>query len=358
VPSILAYWDDELRCRFANRAYEKWFGVSPDQLIGTSMRDLLGPKLFAMNEPHMRAALAGEHQIFERIVPGPGGVERHSLAEYIPDIVDGCVRGFLVQVTEVTQLRQTQAALTREKQLRLQIEDHAAAMAALLQERTDMLYVLAHEVRQPLNNASAALQSTQSALASPHEALAPLQVARAQAVLGQVLASIDNTLAVAALLGRQDPIHREDTDVDTLIAVVIADMHASERGRIRVLRQSSIRTALMDMSLIRLALRNVLSNALKYSAPRTPVSVSVADSDEPLALVIDVSDTGLGIPIDLLPRLFSRGGKGNESSAGLGLGLYIVQQVMALHGGSVELIRNGPTETIFRLSINQSISDG
>jgi len=84
VPSMLAYWDSELLCRFANRAYEKWFGVDPDRLIGTSIRDLLGPKLFAMNEGHMRAALAGEHQVFERLVPGPDGVERHSLAEYIP----------------------------------------------------------------------------------------------------------------------------------------------------------------------------------------------------------------------------------------------------------------------------------
>src|SRR6188472_2603958 len=91
VPTMLAYWDRNLICRFANRAYEEWFGVNPDRLIGTSIRDLLGPELFAMNEPYLRRALAGERQVFERIVPGPDDVQRHSLAEYIPDLVDAVV---------------------------------------------------------------------------------------------------------------------------------------------------------------------------------------------------------------------------------------------------------------------------
>ncbi len=111
VPSMLAYWDRDLRCRFANRAYERWFGVAPDSLIGTSIRDLLGPELFALNEPHIRAALRGEEQLFERIVPGPGDVKRHSLANYIPDIANGEVAGFLVQVTDVSRLKEVEAEL-------------------------------------------------------------------------------------------------------------------------------------------------------------------------------------------------------------------------------------------------------
>jgi PAS domain S-box-containing protein len=114
VPSMLAYWDRELRCRFANRAYERWFGVVPDDLIGTSIRDLLGSELFAANEPYIRAALKGEQQVFERVVPGPDGVRRHSLATYIPDICDGQVVGFIAHVTEVTQLKETEAALRAE----------------------------------------------------------------------------------------------------------------------------------------------------------------------------------------------------------------------------------------------------
>ncbi|WP_422844195.1 ATP-binding protein [Acidovorax sp. M2(2025)] len=354
VPSMLAYWDSDLLCRFANKAYERWFGVDPERLIGTSIRDLLGPELFAKNEPHIRAALAGERQVFERIVPGPGGVQRNSLAEYIPHVVDGTVRGFLVQVTELTELRQTQEALRREQEYRAELQAQAAEVSALLRERTEMLYVLAHEVRQPLNNASAALQSAHAALRGPGDALVSDEVVHAQAVLGEVLGNIDNTIAVASLLARPNPIHQEDTDIDTWLRIVIADLPECQQGRIQRVRETSIRTVLMDMSLLRLALRNLLSNALRCSPPGSPVVVRIADSDNPPALLIDVEDTGPGIPADLLPRLFTRGVRGAGQDAGHGVGLYIVRQVMQLHGGSVDVVRNGPGGVTLRLTLCQT----
>ncbi len=359
VPSMLAYWDRDLTCRFANRAYEAWFGVNPDDLLGTSIRDLLGPELFAMNEPLMRKALMGEHQVFERIVPGPGGIQRHSLAEYIPDQVDGVVRGFLVQVTNVTELQVTRAALLRESQLRSQLEAHAKELQVLLHERTDMLNVLAHEVRQPLNNASAALQSAATALSGLDEKAASARLARAQGVMAQVMGSIDNTLAVASLLALPGPVHREDADINMLLALVIAELPDDQRERVKVERATETRTAAMDIGLMRLAVRNLLNNALIHSAPEAPVTIHLSDSDEPLALVIDVIDQGSGIPDELLPHLFERrlSATPQRRAHGLGLGLYIVGRVMALHGGSVSLSRNTPQGVTMRLVVNQGLSD-
>ena len=111
VPAMLAYWGADLRCRFANRAYERWFGVSADSLIGTSIEDLLGPELLPQTRPYIQGVLRGEEQIFERVMPGHGGTVRHSLATYIPDILDGEVVGFMTHVTEVTKLKEAEAAL-------------------------------------------------------------------------------------------------------------------------------------------------------------------------------------------------------------------------------------------------------
>ncbi|MDE2397401.1 MAG: PAS domain-containing protein [Burkholderiales bacterium] len=355
VPSMLAYWDQDLRCRFANRAYERWLGFDARSMPGRNLREVLGERLFALNESYIRAALRGEPQRFERLIPGPDGVERHGLADYIPDVRDGVVRGFLVQVIEITNLKLTQAALAREHALRKQVERDARELDRLLRERSEMLDVLAHEVRQPLNNASAVLQRAGSALDKVGDAAATLQVRRAQAVMGQVLASIDNTLAATSLLARPNSISRLDTDIDLLVAVAVADMPAEGRERVRVERATSTRTASMDVGLMRLALRNLLSNALKYSPRETPVVVHLSDSDEPLALVIDVIDSGSGIPAELVPKVFDRGERARtaKGTPGHGLGLYIVRRVMELHGGSVELARNGPQGTTMRLVIQQ-----
>lgn len=355
VPSMLAYWDRNLICRFANRAYEAWFGVDPDRLLGTSLQELLGPQLFAMNEPHILGALAGERQVFERILRGPDGVQRHGLTEYIPDSVDGVVRGFMVQVTNVTEMKDIQATLRWESQLRVQSESHAARLEALLNERTEMLDVLAHEVRQPLNNAAASLQSASHVLVAFGERVASRRLRNAQEVMGQVLESIDNTLAVASLLARPGPIQRELTEVDTLIAIAIADMPTSDRQRIRVERLADIRSVCIDMSLMRLALRNLLSNALKFSGNDAAVVIRLMDSDDPVALFIDVIDHGPGIAPDRLPRLFQRGSR-NESTRkstrqGMGLGLYIVRRVMEMHEGKAELVMNGPSGAVMRLVV-------
>ena len=110
----------------------------------------------------------------------------------------------------------------------------------------------------------------------------------------------------------------------------------------------------MDMSLMRLALRNVLSNALKFSPNGSKVVVRVADSDEPLALIVDVTDTGPGFSSELRDKLFTRGARGDHKNAGHGLGLYIARQVMQLHGSTVEVIGTAAEGTTLRLTIHQS----
>ena len=110
--SMIGYWDKDLRNRVANRAYGAWFGVWPEQVAGQPIRTLLGEELFALNQPYIEGALRGQVQKFEREIPAPqGGQTRYSVAEYIPDIVNGEVRGFSVFVTDVTAIKQAQAAI-------------------------------------------------------------------------------------------------------------------------------------------------------------------------------------------------------------------------------------------------------
>ena len=112
MPSLVAYWDLDLRCRFANKAYVSWFGRSPEQLIGTTIMDLMGAALFALNEPFIKGALAGEAQRFERVLTKADGSIGYTSANYIPDIgAHGEVMGFFVLVNDVTQYKETEAEL-------------------------------------------------------------------------------------------------------------------------------------------------------------------------------------------------------------------------------------------------------
>lgn len=114
VDAMLGYWDKDLRCRFANAAYKLWFGKSSEEVLGISMKDLLGP-LYELNLPHIQAVLKGEVQIFEREIPLPDGSVRHSLASYYPDVVDSEVVGFSVQVADVTRMKRLEFELQAAK---------------------------------------------------------------------------------------------------------------------------------------------------------------------------------------------------------------------------------------------------
>jgi PAS domain S-box-containing protein len=275
---------------------------------------------------------------------------------------DGRALRALVVTDDVTELLARTAELRREQVQRADVERYAAELDALLAERSEMLNVLAHEVRQPLNNASAALQSAAAALADEHSrSNAAERLQRAQGVMQAVMSGVDNTLAVATLLGSGQPVLRQDTDVDidTLLAVAVGDMPLAERDRVHIERVAETRTASMDMGLLRLALRNLLANALRYSPPGSTVTLRVADSDQPLALVLDVIDQGGGIEPELLPRLFERGTRGRHPSgrASHGLGLYIVRRVLELQGGRAELVATGDGGTTMRLWIAQGGSE-
>jgi signal transduction histidine kinase len=208
-------------------------------------------------------------------------------------------------------------------------------------------------VRQPLNNASAALQSAATLLAAKGDEAASARLGRAQGVLGEVLAGVDNTLAAASLLARSGTPALADADIDTLLALVIGDLAPAARDRVRVERLTPTRTALLDLGLVRLALRNLLVNAIAWSPHDAPVLVRVRDSDEPLALLIDVADQGPGIAPGVLTRLFERGARAGPRG-GHGLGLFIARRAMALQGGRALVLSSGPGGTVMRLELVQS----
>jgi PAS domain S-box-containing protein len=257
---------------------------------------------------------------------------------------------------DISETVQSQAELTRERALREMVERQASELSRLADERREMLDVLAHEVRQPLNNALAALQSAAALGGSQRGDDAMLRLARAHGVIGDIVAQIDNTLAAAALLVGTHALQRTDTDIDMLLQLVVADFAPADRSRFVIERQTPTRTASMDLSLMRLALRNLMANALRHAPAGSPVTLRVADSDEPLALLLEVEDLGPGVADAVRAKLFERGVRG-PASRGQGLGLHIAQRALQLHAGTAELVRSGPGLTVFRLVLVQGDPD-
>ena len=112
VPSLISYWDKDLRCRFANKTYVSWFGKSTVEMLGMPIQEVMGTVLYNLNLPHIQGALAGKHQEFERNITKADGNIVCALANYVSDIdATGAVIGFSAVVTNVTRIKEADDAI-------------------------------------------------------------------------------------------------------------------------------------------------------------------------------------------------------------------------------------------------------
>lgn len=115
LPAMVGYWDSDLRNRMANDAYIEYFGKTPQEMRGMQICEVLGEQLYEKNRLYIEGALTGEAQLFDLAITIPSGEVRYTQASYIPDTVDGEVRGFFVLVTDITERRRIEEEVEQSR---------------------------------------------------------------------------------------------------------------------------------------------------------------------------------------------------------------------------------------------------
>jgi PAS domain S-box-containing protein len=152
LPAMVGYWDAERINRYANHAYLDWFGLEPSAVTGRHLRDVLGSKLYELNDAYVKAALAGQAQHFERVITNPqSGAQRVSLADYVPHTEAGEVRGFFVMVSDITAQKEAELTLVANEKVLRRSEDRYRNVVMDQTElisrlRADGSYVFVNEV--------------------------------------------------------------------------------------------------------------------------------------------------------------------------------------------------------------------
>jgi two-component system sensor histidine kinase KdpD len=218
------------------------------------------------------------------------------------------------------------------------------------QLRTTLLDAIAHEFKTPLTSIKAATTALLAHPAqSPDTTMELLSIADEEAEHLNIL--IDDALELASL-------DRENIHLSPAPAA-ITDLVRESVDSVRIdsrqvtVTSSDAATLILDSRLIRLAIRQILDNALKYSPPGTPIEVRVASGDG--TVWIDVVDHGDGIPPKDQERIFERFYRGPSTSQvpGSGLGLSIANSIVRAHGGTLN-VTSRPGETTFRIALPAS----
>jgi signal transduction histidine kinase len=214
--------------------------------------------------------------------------------------------------------------------------ERAAAFIAqkrLADERELLLHVLGHDLRSPLQSIMVGAELLERQEPLPHPAARTIDrilsaAERMDRLLGDMF-DFTQTRVSGTL-----PLRREKVDLGELVAQIAHEMQGRGGGRELRIHRAGETTGEWDSGRLLRVIANLVNNALVYGDPSAPVTLGVEGEDD--WVVVQVHNEGESIPADLQRHVFEpfkRGGKG----VGLGLGLFIVQQIAQAHGGRVEL---------------------
>jgi PAS domain S-box-containing protein len=163
APVFISYCDTQQRFRFVNRPYAEHFGLTPDQIVGRAIPDVLGDEAYEAIRPHVEAALAGRRAEFEAEVPYRDIGRHYVRVQYVPhEEENGRVVGFVAIISDITERRQAE----REREHLLHLEQAARAAAEQAAARTARLQSVTAALSEALTPAEVASVIVEHGLSS------------------------------------------------------------------------------------------------------------------------------------------------------------------------------------------------
>ena len=257
-------------------------------------------------------------------------------------------------------LQRANAELERtNRSLQKEVTERARAERALQEadrNKDEFLAMLAHELRNPLAPILNALQLMRM---RPSERQLQWAQEVIQRQLGYLTRLVDDLLDVSRITRGKITLTREPVAVATLITRAVETIQPliQERDHQLILQIPSEPLRVnVDPTRLTQALGNVLGNAAKYTDRGGRIELLC--SREATDIEIRVRDNGIGIPAELLPRIFDLftqlDRRSDQSSSGLGIGLALVRRLVEMHGGSITAASAGVgagSEFVIRLPV-------
>ncbi len=228
----------------------------------------------------------------------------------------------------------------REYERDLQVARTRAEQA--LQTREQFLSLASHELKTPLTSILGHLQLFQrrvvreSSLSARDQRTLQIVVDQAARLNSLVVSLFD----ISRIETGQLTIERQPVDVCALVQRVIDEMPPTPDERVIEVQLSS-QALIVQGDELRLeqVFQNLIQNAVKYSIPPTPIYVAV--TQQATQVCVAVRDEGIGIPQTALPQLFERFYRATNvpgrNISGMGIGLYVVKEIVGLHGGDIQV---------------------
>lgn len=248
-------------------------------------------------------------------------------------------------------LRETQARIERQNaELEARVAQRTRDLSAALNHLEEFSYSMSHDLKGPAHTIRGLLDVLRDDRPSPAESADLIQRLHRNAVtLCSLIEEMVNFSAIGLATAKLEPV-----ELDPLLEQIIADLERREAGALRHIRvRSPLGTAVSDATLLRHALRNLVSNALKFVAPGALPQVSIFTERRGERIRLHVKDAGIGIEPRFHDQIFElfRRLHHPRMYPGYGAGLATVKRATEKIGGNVSFESEVGKGTTFTLDL-------
>lgn len=309
-----------------NPVVEKLFRVTAEEAVGRNVIEVI--RNYELERLIRKALEENIHQAVEMsfLMPDP----RIFRVQLVPLRRGEEMAGIVVVLRDISELRR------------------------LEQMRSEFVANVSHELRTPLTSIRGFTETLlDGALEDPTVARHFLQIIHDEAE--RLTRLINDLLSLSALESRRREPNRKLLDWHRLVGEVVSMLAPLVQGKnleVEVKVAEDLPPVPADRDMMGQMLINLLDNAIKYTPDGGKIKVAVwGEGDN---LVLQVADTGIGIPPESLPRIFERFYRADKARSrelgGTGLGLAIVKHIVEAHGGRIEVesrVNGGTSFTVY-----------
>lgn len=323
-------------------------GSTPDELL--DIRDPVSGEAIPPGETPYARALRGKPTARELLIRAADGDEdRYVRAAAAPVEVDGRIIGAVAISSDLTERKRVEEE--REHLLAREIEARAEAEEAV-RGRDDVLAVVSHDLRNPLNTISMSASTLKEMELSDEQQARQLEIILRAG--NQMKRLIQDLLDVSRLeRGRELNLERSSVEVPSLVREVCDAFRAQAEEKLLELVcdvAEPVQDVLADRDRLMQVFSNLVGNAVKFTPEGGRVAISAEQQGE--FVRFEVADTGPGIPESQIPHLFeSHWQERRTAHMGAGFGLRIARGIVRAHDGTIEVESQPGEGTTFRFTI-------
>jgi PAS domain S-box-containing protein len=321
-----------------NQRWYAYTGTTPEQMEGWGWQSVHDPDVLPRVLEEWTASIA-TGQPFEMVFPlrGADGRFRDFLTRVQPLKNEaGQVVQWFGTNTDVTELQRIQEQLRDlNDTLEQRVQQRTAQLEAANKELEAFSYSVSHDLRAPLRSIDGFSRVLMADYPHCLDARGQDYLERVRAAAQRMGRLIDDMLSLSRV-GRAE-MRREPVDLSALASAVVAELRQREpERRVEVAIQPGL-VADGDAALLRIVLDNLLGNAWKFTAHRADARIELGALRQDHTCVFYVRDNGAGFDMAYVGKLFTPFQRlhTEQEFPGTGIGLAIVQRIIARHGGRV-----------------------